>query len=176
MRRRLGSGNPLSHACRWPELCWPDLPTKKEMLMKSCSYLLTLQIGVLATLMGFAQAGNAQSIVKFDAPGAIYTFPRAVNASGRMTGSYFDANSHAHGFVRSAAGAITSFEAPSVGDAQGLGTTPLAINDSGQIVGYVLSGAGPESTTRAFVREVNGTITVFDADPAGFATYPEAIN
>jgi len=145
--------------------------------MNPYSNLLSLQIGVLATLMGFSHAGHAQSVVKFDVPGATDTRPQAGNAFGQITGSYRDADGHANGFVRSASGAISSFYAPRVGDFYpDLGTRPQAINDAGQIIGYVTSQDGPAFIVRGFVRDEHGKITVFDAIPGAYETLPEAIN
>lgn len=146
--------------------------------MKPRCYLLSLQINVLATLMGLSLAGHAQSVVKFDVPGApSETRPQAVNIFGQITGSYLDADGHTNGFVRSAGGAFSSFHAPRVGDfSPDLGTRPQAINDAGQIVGYVTSQDGPALIVRGFVRDEYGMITVFDAIPGSIETLPEVIN
>ena len=149
------------------------------MAMKSRSYLVSLQISALATLMALSHASHAQRIVKFDVPGGsgFDTHTTGVNAHGQVVGSYEDPDGHAIGFVRSASGAFITFYTPRTGDShQGLGTRPQALNDAGEIVGYVTSAQDPASITRGFVRDEYGRITVFDAIPGAFYTLPETIN
>lgn len=52
--------------------------------------------------------GQSQSILPLD-------YPLTFDAAGDLMGSYFDAHSTIHGFVRSLAGAITTFDAPDAG-------------------------------------------------------------
>jgi hypothetical protein len=40
-------------------------------------------------------------MTKFDAPGALYTYPTTINPVGVTTGYYVDASNRTHGFVRS---------------------------------------------------------------------------
>src|SRR5580658_2414666 len=99
------------------------------------------------------------------------TFVAAINASGTVTGSYFDTTTHA--FVRTAAGVITTFDAPGAGTDSDQGTSGANINDAGVIVGYFLDGA---NLTNGFVRATNGTITTFDAPSPAHTTTASSIN
>lgn len=147
--------------------------------MKSRSYLVGLQISALAALMALSHESYAQRIVRFDVPASSGFFTRTtgVNALGQVVGSYEDPDGHSNGFVRSASGAFITFYAPRTGDfQQSLGTRPQAINDAGEIVGYVISAEGPASITRGFVRDEYGVLTVFDAVPGAFEAIPEVIN
>jgi hypothetical protein len=62
---------------------------------------------------------------------ANYIVPVAINATGAIAGYYND-NSGTHGFVRSAAGVVHGFNAPSSAH----GTFVTGLNDNGIIVGY----------------------------------------
>lgn len=63
-----------------------------------------------------------------------------LNDAGAITGYYLDANSVYHGFVRSPAGTVTTFDAPGANTTPGSysGTFPVSINDRGEITGYYL--------------------------------------
>lgn len=71
---------------------------------------------------------------------------------------------------------IIEYEAPSAGTVPYSGTEVVSINSRGASTGYVIdSGYG----THGFVRNPNGTITVFDApgaNPTIGGTYPLSIN
>ena len=58
-----------------------------------------------------------------------------MNASGSITGIFTDGNAVAHGFVRTADGGITTFDAPGAGTGSLEGTGSFAINASGLMVG-----------------------------------------
>ncbi len=60
-----------------------------------------------------------------------------MNEDGVITGSYYDVNNTAHGFVRSRRGKITTFDAPGIVN----GTFPVSINEEGTIVGYYYDAA-----------------------------------
>jgi hypothetical protein len=62
---------------------------------------------------------------------ANYIVPVAINAGGAIAGYYGD-NSGIHGFIRSAAGVVHGFNAPSSAH----GTFVAGLNDNGIIVGY----------------------------------------
>jgi hypothetical protein len=66
----------------------------------------------------------------FDPPGSNLTFASAINPAGTITGSYFDANFVAHGFVRAPDSTITSFDPAGSAD-----TSPNSINPAGAITG-----------------------------------------
>lgn len=123
--------------------------------------------------------------VEFDVPGAnpapgancLYyvggTCPQAINDLGVITGFDGDASGAFHGFVRSAHGEITTFDAPG----EVVATLPMSINVWGTITGYSIDGDG---TGHGFVRKSDGTITIFDDSEGGagpgLGTYPESIN
>jgi hypothetical protein len=86
------------------------------------------------------------------------TQPAAINISGVIVGTYFDAFGVGHGFIRSKEGSITTFDVP--GDV--FGTYPSAINPSGATTGLYIDGAG---TTHFFVRAAGGAVTSFDLPP-----------
>jgi predicted membrane protein len=126
--------------------------------------LVVLTFGALPEL-GF----GANQIISFSVPGSTGTTPISVNLSGTITGYYTDAQGTAHGFVRSAAGAITTFDAPGAGVGTNYGTFPVSINDSGEIAGICMGAC------YGFVRDVSGVLTEFDVAGA-VQTYATAIN
>ena len=103
---------------------------------------------------GFLLEPNG-TMLSFDPPGSTSTFSFGINSSGTTTGNYFD--THEYGFVRDAQGNYTTFDA-SVGGS-GFGTSPVAINDSGQVVG---SSKDANNSDHGFLRESNGNIVTFD--------------
>jgi hypothetical protein len=132
---------------------------------------------MLAALTGLTRAGHAQTITTIDVPGARDTMPSAINAFGEIVGSYVDANSTSHGFVRSPFGTITTFDAPSIGDSStGYGTEAAAVNFAGQVVGSVRGVSSNVLIERGFVRTAFGAITEFDAAPGALRTEAQAIN
>jgi len=138
---------------------------------------LTLGIGILAALTGLTRAGHAQTITTVDVPGARSTMPSAINAFGEIVGSYLDAQSTSHGFVRSRFGAITTFDAPSIGEpSTGYGTDVTGVNLAGQVIGSVRGVSSNALIERAFVRTPFGNITEFDGAPGAIRTAAYAIN
>jgi hypothetical protein len=78
-------------------------------------------------------------VVLSDAPGfSVGT----INAMGAITGSYYDTKLVAHGYVRSGAGQITTFDAPGAGTGSNQGTLPFANNTSGEITGVFVDSNG----------------------------------
>jgi hypothetical protein len=84
---------------------------------------------------GFWRDGSGAH--SFDFPGAMFTVPTGINILGTITGYYSGADGIRHGFVRDKLGNYTSFDDPNAGPE---GTTPAAINRSGQITGQFASG------------------------------------
>jgi hypothetical protein len=124
---------------------------------------------------GFIRAADG-TFTTFDAPdagstspGIEGTMPFAVDSNGDVTGTYIDANHAYHGFVRSADGTITEFDAPGAPtNVANRGTTALGINDSGQIVGIYSTGSfDTASTYYGFVRAADGTVTTLTEPDAG---------
>ena len=68
------------------------------------------------------------------------TQPNSISSSGVITGLFGDSNTIVHGFVRSASGVFSQFDAPGAGSTPGSyqGTTPESINSAGEIVGYLV--------------------------------------
>jgi len=127
----------------------------------------------------------AGTYVEFDVPGAapspgancLYyaggTCPQAINDLGVVAGFDADSDFNFHGFVRTAEGNITTFDAPG-----GVGSTfPSSVNVWGTITGYSYDGNG---TAHGFVRKADGTITTFDDPDAGtgpgLGTYAGNVN
>ncbi len=129
-----------------------------------------------------AAAAQAPHIVTFDAPGAATSVSSAcgrfcgtvplqsINDSGTVVGFYTDPQVVPHGFLRSADGRFTVFDAPGAGLGAGLyqGTTPNGINNRGEIAGELQDSS---YAFRSFVRHVDGSFTVFDAPGAGTGPY-----
>jgi hypothetical protein len=95
---------------------------------------------------GFVRAADG-TITTLNAPGAgtglnpdtqdpLGTKALSINDDGAITGYYIDPNEGYHGFMVSASGAITTFNAPGAGTTLATGTYPRSINDNGVIVGY----------------------------------------
>jgi len=97
------------------------------------------------------------TIITFDAPGAVATFPFAINPAGAITGYYCDAIT-CHGFLRALDGAITPFDAPD--DVNG--TYAYSINPGGAITGYYCDAIA----CHGFLRARDGDITTFDVSGA----------
>jgi predicted membrane protein len=100
----------------------------------------------------------------------------SIDAGGDIAGVYLDGNYVAHGFVRSASAAVTTFDAPGAGSTSSIkgslvslqGTIPIAINTNGTIVGTYLDS---RSCYHGFLRAASGAITEFDV-PGATTTYP----
>jgi hypothetical protein len=84
------------------------------------------------------------------------TFAMVGNLSGEVAGYYIDSNGFFHGFIRNAAGAITTVD-PSVNGNSG--TVIDAIDGAGDTAGYYFDSQNAE---HSFVRSSGGTITTFD--------------
>lgn len=138
-----------------------------------------------ATLSDARTPGVAQSVrvdnhithwVTIDVPaaGPLGTFPQAINDFGEIIGNYNDASPEQlqHGFLRTADGAIVSFDPPG-----SQLTVPQVINNGGTIVGYFFDAAGGE---HGFTRARNGNFMIIDDPNAGTssfsATQPNGIN
>ena len=106
------------------------------------------------------------TIDSFDPVRSTNTLSWGINSSGATTGWFHDTNDY--GFIREAFGNIVPFDA-SVGGS-GLGTYPVAINDVNQVTG---SAEGQGSGLHGFIRDKDGTITIFDP-PGSQVTSPVA--
>ena len=117
--------------------------------------------------LGFVRTADGK-VTTFQVPGASQTRPAGINNSGEIVGTYITGGSYSvgHGFLRHADGSFATFDVPGLEPAH-MGTWPAAINDHGQIAGYLLSYA------YGFVRDPDGTFTVVNALGQ---TYPYAID
>jgi len=65
-----------------------------------------------------------------------------INPAGTITGFYADKNSVYHGFLRTAHGKITTFDAPEAGTGNWQGTLPLNITADGATTGWYIDANG----------------------------------
>jgi predicted membrane protein len=114
-----------------------------------------------------ARPAGGGTYITFDVSGSSGTSVAGINLWGTIAGSYGDANSPSHGFLRRLTGDITTFDVPGSVD-----TSAMAINDAGEITGTYDDA---DFLTHGFLRRANGAITTFDV-PGSFATVPYAIN
>jgi predicted membrane protein len=122
---------------------------------------------------GFVRASSG-TITEFDVPGAGTgghrgTTPTSINTGGVIAGAYdtgtYQTTSVWHGFVRTAKGKITTFDAPGAGTGNKQGTQPpLSINNVGTITGTYRDS---NYVHHGFVRTNAGVMTTFDAPGAG---------
>ena len=87
---------------------------------------------------------------------------------GDIQGAFTDANGVIHGFVRSHAGAITTFNVPGAGTGMSQGTNATYLNDVGTVSGIYIDA---NYVFHGFVRSSNGTIKKFDVPGAGAGQY-----
>ena len=94
-----------------------------------------------AFILGPAARAQQPHIISFDVPASNGngTVPIGVNLEGTLTGFYFDASGIGHGFLRSADGKITTFDAPGAGTNPNNfgGTFPVGINLQGSVAGFI---------------------------------------
>jgi hypothetical protein len=84
---------------------------------------------------GHGAAATTYTYAPIIVPGALQTNPAALNASGTVTGVWYDQEFNSHGFFYKA-GKITTFDYP-----KSQGTTPYGINSAGEIVGTYLDAS-----------------------------------
>jgi len=102
------------------------------------SRVITGEIGVPNSgPLGFVQDPGG-SVVSFSAPGSTYTAPAAINSAGTVAGYFLDSSQYTHGFTRDAAGNITVFDSPTLGEPY---TYLAGINSSGVMCGSSDEGA-----------------------------------
>ena len=130
-----------------------------------------------ANLVGHGLIRNPDgTVTTFDVPGAgtgqnqgtLCPFCSAgLNQWGAIAGTYIDANSVQHGFVRGPDGKFTSFDAPGAGTAMFQGTgcpsdCSTSINDFGAILGTYIDA---NNVLHGYLRHPKGNIVT--VDPAG---------
>src|SRR6516165_346628 len=111
------------------------------------------------------------TITSFDAPGADHTpgsgngtFGVGLTPSGEIEGVYVDVNGVLHGFVRSANGTFTTYDAPGAGTGAGQGTLPESNNTPGAITGQYIDG---NFANHGFLRDQQGAFSIFDVPGTG---------
>ena len=119
-----------------------------------------------------AAQGVSPAIISFDAPGADTaagstngTLANGINASGAITGIYYDVSSVSHAFLRDPAGNFTTVDFPGAD-----GTEANSINDLGTITGIYYDVNG----SHGFVRDAQGNFTTFNVANA-IDIFPVAI-
>ena len=129
---------------------------------------------------GFIRASNG-TISTFSAPDAgtsIYsaqgTEPTSINSSGEVAGIYLDSSNVPHGFVRTASGTFTEFNAPGGGsftneNDRTLGISMMNIDAAGDVAGSYFD---KKFAQHGFLRAANGTFTTIDAPGAETAPCP----
>jgi hypothetical protein len=154
------------------------LRSKRFGLSRLCNSLSRAILGSTVLAMTIlvapllAQTGN---FVTIDAPGAGTlqnqgTTANVINQSGVIAGYYVDTVYDYHGFVRSAAGVITEFEAPGMTETMGLG-----INTGGEIVGKGFYQGSKAAQDQGFLRTAYGSFTSLHPQKSVY-TYPTGVN
>jgi N-acetylneuraminic acid mutarotase len=102
-----------------------------------------------------------------------------IDPAGDIAGVYLDASGVEHGYVRTANGAIKSFDAPNTGTGQNSNSTvPIGMDTAGDVAGLY---SDSNKVYHGFVRSAaSGTLTPFSVSGAGTqydqGTFPESIN
>ncbi len=130
---------------------------------------------IVVFCLGSPVIAQTHGFVPIDAPGAGTlqnqgTIASVINQNGVVAGYYNDSEYAYHGFVRSAQGVITEFDAPGLSSAQVYG-----INSGGQVVGNGLRLSSTHGEHFGFLRNPSGTFSGLQAPDALF-TFPAGIN
>jgi hypothetical protein len=107
--------------------------------------------GMPSPSFAFLRASDG-TVIEFEAPGATYTYPAAMNPNGQIAGQYYNSDGIGHGFLRESDGTFSAF------DVSG-STYPTAIDSNGQTAGFYVD---PAFVYHGFLRGSDGTITTFD--------------
>jgi hypothetical protein len=122
---------------------------------------------VLAILLPAGLVAQNYSFTNIDYPGAMYTFPQAVNDSGQVVGYWGDSQGNNHGFYWDGIN-FTSIDYPGAG-----ATFAVGINNAGVISGFYLTDMGTQA--HGFILD-NGTFTSYDYPGFAGQTNGEGIN
>lgn len=136
---------------------------------------------------GFSLSADGTTLTTFDPPnvattstshGNSGTLPTSIDTAGDIAGTFTDVNGARHGFVRTAAGVITTFDVPGAetgpcaSSGMGVlicGTGGFAMDDAMDIVGAYVDG---NTVSHGFLRSGSaGAFTTFDAPGAGTGAY-----
>jgi hypothetical protein len=101
-------------------------------------------------------SAQSQSYITIDPAGSISTSPASISPAGEIAGTYQDANSALHGFLRAKDGTITTIDAPGALDAPYVGTSSAVITPQGLIVGIYTDA---NYNQHMFLRAKGGTLT-----------------
>jgi len=145
----------------------------RQMRLLSQKAAAALANGVAPKGEASAQATSALHFMSFDAPGAVNTYPFAINDLGTIVGYFSDINTAFHGFLRSPDGRFSTFDAPGAGTGTYQGTFPQAISDLGVVTGSYTDG---NSASHGFVRDFEDRFTSFDVPGDVNGTFPSGIN
>lgn len=121
---------------------------------------------------GAAARPASGTYVAIDMPGALSTTAGDINGSGDVAGYFTDAAGVRHGFLRTSAGGVTTFDAPGAGTGTNQGTDTQDINSSDVIVGTLTD---PSAAMHGYLRDPGGGFVVFDV-PGALATRALAVN
>jgi hypothetical protein len=112
----------------------------------------------------------------FDPSGSTGTDPLAIDIGGSISGEFADSSSVLHGFVRSAPGTLTTFDAPGAGTSAHFGTFASSMNSTGAICGTAIAPGGSVGISAvAYLRTSDGTFT--NINPKGaVGAYAYGIN
>jgi hypothetical protein len=137
--------------------------------LSNVSKALALSIGLL-----FAGSANAAQLVPVvEVPNSVQfsTAPIGINDNGVITGSYLGQDGHTHGFVGTADGNYTLF------DAGANGTQPRAINNAGLITGFSnADSVNPVLLGQMFEASPSLTITPIKKSGVQMLGIPQGLN
>jgi hypothetical protein len=130
-------------------------------------------------VVGSFKDGNASFIrnargkfIAFHVRGGKFgTLAVAINDAAEVAGTYVDAQVVPHGFLRTRDGTIVTFDPPCGGTFDNR-TRVVAINNQGAIAGQCEMSSG----IQGYVRQPDGSFTVFPAPPGGKFVIVRAIN
>src|SRR5437588_3499300 len=129
---------------------------------------------VIAFCCAAPLAAQTPGFVSFEAKGAGTSIGQGtkaicINRNGTVAGVYIDSSYTAHGFVRSANGHITEFDAPGL-----QGTVVTGINSSGQIIGNA-ANTYQNRFNYAYLRNPDGQFVLLYT-PDAVSTFAWGIN
>jgi hypothetical protein len=129
------------------------------------------KIQLIAVLFGcgLASPALAASYITFSVPGAVSTIAQAINSNGDVAGTWFDASQQVHGFIRTSAGTITTFDLPPMPPEMVFLISSINIQD--QVAGIWPPQDGEGSTLGFLVS--GGVVTTID--PQGSSNIYSAI-
>jgi probable HAF family extracellular repeat protein len=120
----------------------------------------------LGLFLGVSEQAKADfNVTTLDVPGSVILNPNGINNSGQIVGTYDDAGSTRHGYLRMSDGSYTTLDVPGA-----TATVASGINDAGEIVGNYKAG-GPN---HGFLLS-GGNYTTLDV-PGSIRTFARGIN